>query len=95
MNDFFTAEFLMTFSGLVIAVGLVVQFTKSIIKNKYGDASVRIYAFVVSLILTFIFANNGTTAQGIALTILNAILVTMTAMGGYELISDPKAEKQK
>ncbi len=94
MNDFFTPEFLATFAGLTTAVALIVQFTKSIVKRQFGDASVRIYAFVIALILTFIFAPAGWGVQGIVLTIINAILVTLAAIGGYEIIADPKAEKQ-
>jgi hypothetical protein len=33
--------------------------------------------------------------QGIVVTILNGVLVCMAAMGGYEVISDPHAEKWK
>ncbi|ABW19187.1 hypothetical protein [Alkaliphilus oremlandii] len=29
------------------------------------------------------------------LTIINAIIISVASMGGYEVISDPKAEKQK
>lgn len=95
MNEFMTAETLATFAGLVAAVGLIVQFTKSIVKKQFGDASVRLYAFIVALALTFIFAPAGTGIQGIILTVINAILVTMASMGGYEMIADPMAEKRK
>ena len=56
MNEFMTAETLATFAGLTVAVGLIVQFTKSVVKKQFGDASVRLYTFGVSLILTFVFA---------------------------------------
>lgn len=95
MNDFMTIELLATFTGLVLAVALIVQFTKSLIKRQFADVSVRLYAFVVSLVLTFIFAPAGSGVQGIVLTILNAVLVCMAAMGGYEAVADPHAEKQK
>jgi hypothetical protein len=94
MSDFMTPEMLATFAGLVAAVGVIVQFTKSMVKKQLGDYAVRIYAFVVALILTFIFAPAGYDLQGIILTIVNAVIVTLAAMGGYEAIADPKAEKQ-
>jgi len=94
MNDFFTVEMLTTFAGLVAAVALIVQFSKSPIKKKWGDGAVRIYAFVVSLILNTIFIDYGWNAQGIALNILNAILITLSATGAYEMIADPTAEKR-
>lgn len=95
MNEFMTAEVLATFAGLVAAVSVIVQFTKSIIKKKFGDGWVRLYAFVISLVLTFIFAKNGTGTEGIVLTIINAILISIASMGAYETIADPRAKKTK
>ena len=77
------------------AVSLIVQFTKSIVKKKFGDFMVRIYTLAISLILTFIFARSGGGIEGITLTIINSILITITSMGAYEMIVDPKAEKSK
>lgn len=95
MNEFITVELLATFAGLVAAVTLIVQFSKSIIKKNFGDSIVRLYAFFIALILTFIFVRNGNDLQGIVLTIINAILITISSMGGYELIADPFAKKHK
>ena len=95
MNEFMTAETLATFAGLVAAVSIVVQFTKSIIKKNFGDQVVRIYAFIIALILTFIFAKSGQGIEGIVLTIINAILVSLTSMGAYEVVVDPRAEKER
>ena len=88
-------DILTTFAGLTGAVMLIVQFTKSIVKNKFGDSFVRLYSFIIALILTFIFARQGNQAQDIILTIINAILITISSMGGYEMITDPKAKKSK
>lgn len=93
-NDFMTPEVLTTFVGLVLATNLIVQFTKSIIKKQFGDSFVRLYAFIIALILTFFFSKIGEGFQGIIITIINAILVTMAALGGYEIVSDPKAQKK-
>lgn len=95
MNEFVTLEFLATFAGLVLAVSIIVQFTKSIIKKNFGDSLVRLYAFIIALILTFIFAKTGTGAEGILLTIINSIIISIASMGGYEMVADPKAEKSK
>lgn len=94
-NDFITMETLATFAGLVAAVSIVVQFSKSIVKKRFGDAAVRVYTFIIALILTFIFARSGTGIEGIVLTIINSIIIAIAAMGGYEIIADPKAEKEK
>jgi hypothetical protein len=95
MNDFMTVETLSTFAGLVAAVSIIVQFTKPLIKKNFIDGAVRIYTFVISLILTFVFARTGQGLQGILLTVINSILIAMSAMGAYETIADPKAEKEK
>ena len=94
-NKFMTVEMLATFAGLVAAVSIVVQFTKSIVKKQFGDGAVRLYAFVIALGLTFIFARAGAGIEGIVLTFINAILVTIASMGGYEVVADPRAEKSK
>lgn len=94
-NDFITSEVLATFTGLVVATSVVVQFTKFVVKKWFKDSGVRIYTFIVSLLLSFIFAKSGEGAQGIVLTVINAILVSFAAMGGYEVVSDPRAEKTK
>lgn len=93
MDNFMTLEMLSTFAGLVIATGLIVQFTKDIVKSKFSDIYVRLYTFIISLILTFVFACTGYDIDNIILTIINSIIVSVTAMGGYEIISDPKAKK--
>lgn len=71
-----------TFAGVTTVTALVVQFTKGLLKKQFDDYVVRIYAFVVALILNFIFASAGSGIQGATLTVLNSVLVTLTAMGG-------------
>ena len=92
-NDFMSMETLTTFAGLTGAVMLIVQFTKSIVKNKLGDSFVRLYSFLIALILTFVFARQGNQVQDIILSIINSIMITMTSMGGYEMLTDPMAKK--
>lgn len=96
INEFLTVEFLATFAGLIAATILVVQFTKSIVKDRFGDSAVRVYTFIVAIMLSFIFtANKEPTIQDIVLTILNSMIITIAAMGGYELAVDPLAKKIK
>jgi len=92
-NNFMSMETLTTFAGLTGAVMLIVQFTKSIVKNKLGDSFVRLYSFLIALILTFVFARQGNQVQDIILAIINSIIITMTSMGGYEMLTDPMAKK--
>ncbi|WP_326908094.1 hypothetical protein [Sedimentibacter sp. MB31-C6] len=92
-NEFMDIQILSTFAGLTGSVMIIVQFTKSLVKNKFEDYIVRLYSFVIALILTFVFASKGYRIEDIIVTIINAIMITMTSMGGYELITDPKARK--
>ena len=92
-NDFMTLDILTTFAGLTATTMLIVQFTKFLVKKRFGDSYVRLYSFIIALILTFLFARQGENAQGIIMTIINAILITIAAMGGYEMITNPLAKK--
>ena len=92
-NDFMTLDILTTFAGLTATTMLIVQFTKFLVKRRFGDSYVRIYTFIIALILTFLFARQGGNAQGIVMTIINAIIITVAAAGGYEIITDPLAKK--
>jgi hypothetical protein len=92
-NDFMTLDVLTTFAGLTATTMLIVQFTKFLVKKRFGDSYVRLYSFIIALILTFLFARQGENAQGIIMTIINAILITIAAMGGYEMITNPLAKK--
>ncbi|MGD9678731.1 MAG: hypothetical protein AB7V16_10360 [Vulcanibacillus sp.] len=94
-NDFMTMDMLTTFTGLTGAVMLIVQFTKSLVKNKLGDSFVRIYSFIIALLLTFFFARGGDQVQDIILMIINAIIITIASAGGYEILTDPMATKEK
>ena len=93
LDDFMSVDILKTFVGLTTAVTVIVQFTKSLVKKRFGDTMVRLYAFIVALILTFIFARESFGIQDIILTIINALMITVASMGSYELISDPMAQK--
>lgn len=94
-DDFMSVETLTTFAGLAGAVIVIVQFTKSIIKKRFGDSFIRLYAFVITLILTFIFGKNSFNAEGIVLSIINAMLITITSFGGYEMMADPMAQGKR
>lgn len=95
LDNLMEADALATFVGLTTAVTVIVQFTKSIVKKRFGDSLVRLYAFLVALVLTFIFAKKNTGIEGILLTIINAVLITTASMGTYEALADPLALKTK
>jgi hypothetical protein len=102
-TDFITVDYLATFAGLVLVLGIIVQFTKGIVKHTFTDQAVRLYTFAWALVLIgLLYWYQGmfdVAAREIAMTLLlallNAIIVTLAAMGGYEVITDPGAAKRK
>lgn len=92
-DDFMTADILSTYIGLTAAVTTIVQFTKSIIKRRFGSSVVRLYAFIIALALTFIFTPHVDGAKGLLTTIINAMMITIASLGSYEVITNPMAEK--
>lgn len=93
-DDFMTPEALTTFIGLVAATSLIVQFTKPLIKRWLPDIFVRLYVFVIALILTFIFGDPDFSLQSIVLKVVNAMIITTSAMGGYEALSNPMSQNK-
>ena len=93
-DDFMTPETLTTFIGLVAATSLIVQFTKPLIKRWLPDIFVRLYVFVIALILTFIFGDPDFSLQSIVLKVVNAMIITTSAMGGYEVLSNPMSQNK-
>lgn len=92
-SDFITIDYLATFSGIVMVLGLIVQFTKGIVKKVFSDQIVRIYAFAWAIILVLaVYWSKGmfnVTGWGIVinlmLALINAIIVTLAAMGYQQL----------
>ncbi|MDD5486935.1 MAG: hypothetical protein PHW65_05220 [Dehalococcoidales bacterium] len=102
-SDFLTLDYLSTFAGMVAAVALIVQFTKGLIKQKCSDYVVRWYTFVLALaIVALVQWYNGCFAGALRevaaaafMVVVNGVLVALAAMGGYEVLADPQAEKTK
>jgi len=102
-NDFITIETLATFGGMVLALGIIVQATKGILKDFMPDVWVRPYAFLWALILvgTVYWYQGKFDALGASLALIiivaliNALIVTLAAMGGYDALTDPLATKEK
>lgn len=101
-SEFITTDYLFTFIGMVLIVGIVVQFTKGFFRA-LDDWVVRAYAFAWAVVLVVAMywhqglfdAAGREIAIAILLALINAIIVTMAAMGGYEAVADPKALKTK
>lgn len=94
-TEFFTIDSLATFSGLVAAVALLVQFAKPVIKRYAADWAVRPLALVVSWIVQgfYLAVTQGLSPETIGLAVINGFLVALTAAGLYDTVTDPKAQR--
>lgn len=95
-NDFFTLQTLATFAGMVAAVAIIVQFTKGFFKANVADWLVRLYAWIIALGVQFfvLYVQANLNTETVGLGIINSVLVAMTAMGAYEVVADPGAQKR-
>lgn len=86
-TSFITWEFLGTMSGATTAVVLIVQFVKAPL-DKIWKIPTRLVAYIFALIILIcveIFTKGNLPVDRIILILLNAIIVTMAAMGAYEV----------
>ena len=86
MNEYITLNYLATFAGMVVVVNLIVQFLKPLI-DSVKKIHTRYLVWVIAIILSVtVQAITGAfTAETITLLILNSVLITLTAMGTYEV----------
>jgi hypothetical protein len=97
MSHNFTMGYPAIFFGMMCLVLFVVQFTKRFIKNRFSDWVVRLYCLGWAWLLQafLLYARHDFAAKSAGLAGLNGILVALAAMGAYEAINDPRAEKIK
>ena len=92
MNDFVTFDILATFAGMSLVVGLLVQFSKGLFT--FSDRGIQLYAYVWSLILvSAVYINQGLFKGSwgewyliLLLAVINAAVVALAAIGGYEVL---------
>lgn len=86
MNEYLTWEFLGTFAGATAATTLIVQFLKLQV-DKIWKVPTRFFVYFIAAVILFgIQIATGTlTIDRILLTLLNAVVVSMAAMGTYEV----------
>ncbi|MBL4932178.1 MULTISPECIES: hypothetical protein [Clostridium] len=84
INDFITFDFLSSYVGTVIVTMLIVQFLKDIPFIK--KIPTRYFTFLVAFITILISGiYHGTISfSNLYIMLINAILVTFTATGGYD-----------
>ena len=82
----FSWEQLATISGAALATMLIVQLLKLPI-DRVWKIPTRIIVFLIAAIVMFLatYFTKGLSADTAILTILNAVIAALTAMGGYEL----------
>lgn len=95
MNEFITLKFLGTFAGVVAVVLLIVQFLKLPL-DKVWKIPTRMIVWLISLIVLFSLGliQDTITPETAFLTVLNSIVVTVSALGSYE-ITIKKLEQKK
>ena len=79
MNEFFTWELLATYSGACVATGILVEFLKGLLPGLLS------YLTAAAILLAAQLFTGTLTLSGGMLSLLNAILVSLAAGGGYEL----------
>lgn len=95
MDSFLTWEVLLTFSGLVGAVYMVVEFTKEIkgikkIPTKYWSWIIALLLLVVTNLVIGKFDY-----KDIVLYLLNAIVISLSSNGLNDFNKDKEKEEQK
>ena len=91
----FSWEQLATISGASLATMLIVQLLKFPL-DKVWKIPTRIVVFVIAAVVMLLatYFTKGLSADTAILTILNAVIAALTAMGGYEL-TFAKIEKKE
>jgi len=90
----FTWDYLVTIAGATLATLLIVQLMKLPL-DKIWKVPTRAVAYVIALIVLLLATlfTQGLTWSNVPLTMLNAVIVALAAMGAYELTFRKKDEK--
>ena len=91
----FTWQYIATLAGATAATLLIVQLLKLPL-DKVWKIPTRIIVFVIAFVVLILatYFTQGLSWNTALLTVINAVIVALTAMGGYEL-TFAKLEKKK
>lgn len=89
-NEFLTWDVLGSYAGSVLAVMLITQFTKGLPYIKKVPTQIWSYALAVVILLAAHIFNGSLSASNAALSLVNGVLVSLSANGGYSLITRVK-----
>lgn len=82
----YTWESLSTMAGATAATLMIVQFTKTPLdKVWYIPTRFLVYLVAAAILMTARAFMGGITAQGVMLSLVDAVLVALSAYGSYEL----------
>jgi hypothetical protein len=97
MNNFITLDYLSTFVGMVAVVVLITQFTKELIDKvaKWLPTKYAVFIYALIVIIGYQIMSNTFDISKLLLTVINAMLLTMTAQGGYEWVFKPIEQKSQ
>ena len=97
MDNFVTLDYLSTFGGMVTIVVIITQFTKDLIDKFTKGLNTKYVVYVYSLltIIGYEITANIFDISKIFVILINAMILTMTAMGGYECALKPIEKKNQ
>jgi hypothetical protein len=85
MTEFFTWEYLATFAGCVVATGLLTEFLKKIFYALPAQGISYVISLVI-LVVAQLATGDLTSWSVVALDLINAVVVSLTANGGYDAL---------
>jgi hypothetical protein len=91
MNQFITIDYMGSFAGMVAIILLLTQFSKDLVDKAAPWLPTKYVAFIYALVVIFgyQFMSGTFNISQIILTLVNAVILTMTAQGSYEWLYKP------
>ena len=89
-EQFLTWGDLATYGGAVMAVLIITEFTKDL--PGIRRIPTRLWAYMIALVLLVtatVFTGDRVRAEDILLSIINAVLVAMAAVGSFHAVKEP------
>lgn len=92
MNDFFSWTMLATYSGAVLATGLITQFIKNF--NGISKLPTQLLSYLVAFIVLILatWFTDALTVESAVMCILNAVVVAFASNGAYEAVNTKRKE---
>ena len=85
MDTFFDWEYLLTFAGCVLATGILTEFLKRLFYKLPAQGISYVIALII-LVVAQLATGKMTGWDVAALDIINAVVVSLTANGGYDAL---------